>query len=248
VFDAFATLSAQPPAAARTRGAFVQPAPGADTPGADVPSTAAQTEGAWGNGVEAQPDVQLSAPSPKSQPHDEILTLPDDLFGSGIPESESGRRWPWVVGSLVLLVLLGVQALFFFGSDLAGSWPGLRPALAQGCDWLGCHIALARIPDQLFIEASDMQVLNPANASQVLLTATLRNRAAVPQEMPLLEVTLTDAMNQTASRKVFYPAEYLDKTTEQPVSVGPNQEILVKLYIDTADIKPTGYRLYLFFA
>jgi predicted Zn finger-like uncharacterized protein len=249
VFDAFATLSAQPPAAARTRGASVQPEPGTSTAGAQLPGAAAPpTAGAWGNTAETLPEERFGVPSSGSQPHDEILTLPDDLFGSGMPVPESGRKWPWVLGSVMFLVLLGVQTLFFFGSDLAGSWPGLRPVLAQGCDWLGCRIALARVPDQLFIEASDMQVLNPANASQVLLTATLRNRAAVPQELPLLEVTLTDAMNQTASRKVFYPAEYLDKTTEQPVSVGPNQEIMVKLYLDTADIKPTGYRLYLFFA
>ena len=55
-------------------------------------------------------------------------------------------------------------------------------------------------------------------------------------------------LNQTAARKVFYPSEYLDKSSDTPTSVGPNQEILVKLYLNTSDIKPTGYRLYLFFA
>jgi hypothetical protein len=47
---------------------------------------------------------------------------------------------------------------------------------------------------------------------------------------------------------VFYPAQYLDNTQGQLTGVAPNQEILVKLYLDTGDIKPTGYRLYLFFA
>jgi len=249
VFDAFATLSAQPPAAARTRGGSAPAAPAADPSGGNVPGAAASpTAPTWGNAGEAHREERFGVPSSGSQTHDEVLTLPDDLFGSGMPMPESGRKWPWALGTVIFVLLLGGQALFFFGSDLAASWPGLRPALAQGCDWLGCRIALARVPDQLFIEASDMQVLNPANPSQVLLTATLRNRAGVAQELPLLEVTLTDARNQTASRKVFYPAEYLDKSTEQPVSVGPNQEILVKLYLDTADIKPTGYRLYLFFA
>ena len=68
------------------------------------------------------------------------------------------------------------------------------------------------------------------------------------QELPLLEVTLTDAMNQTAARKVFYPARVPGQVHRAAGGVGPNQEILVKLYLDTGDIKPTGYRLYLFFA
>jgi hypothetical protein len=191
---------------------------------------------------------ERSTTAPGSIAHDAILTLPDDLFGPGLSVEEAGRRWPWMVGSILLALLLLGQALFFFGSDLAASVPSLRPTLSQACDWLGCRIALARIPDQLFIEASDMQVIDPAHPNEVVLTATIRNRAPSSQELPLLEVTLTDASNQTAARKVFYPVQYIDKGQEPFASVGPNQEILVKLYLDAGEIKPTGYRLYLFFA
>jgi predicted Zn finger-like uncharacterized protein len=236
VFDAFATLSAQPPTA-RTRSTATEA--GQATSGAGVPA------GAQGSAREHQPASPVSSALPE---HDEILTLPDDLFGPGAVPQETGRSWPWTVASVVLLLLICAQGLFFFGTDLAGSMPGLRPALVQGCDWLGCHIALARMPDQLFIEASDMQVLNPARPGEVLFTATIRNRAQIAQELPLLEVTITDALNQTAARKVFYPVQYLDKTQGELTSVASNQEILVKLYLDTGDIKPTGYRLYLFFA
>ncbi len=246
VFDAFATLSAQPPTAPRARGAASPPPPavsGSETrsvtmpPAANVPGSTLEVERA-----------EAFTESPASQGNDEVLTLPDDLFGSGIAATAGGRRWPWALGSVVLMLAFALQTFFFFGSELAVAVPDLRPVLSQACEWLGCQIALARLPDQLFIEASDMQVLNPARPGEVLLTATIRNRAPVAQDLPLLEVTLTDALNQTAARKVFYPAQYLDKSTEQPVSVGPNQEILVKLYLDTSNIKPTGYRLYLFFA
>jgi len=83
---------------------------------------------------------------------------------------------------------------------------------------------------------------------EVLLTATIRNRAAVTQELPLLELTLTDVLNQTTARKVFYPADYLDKSQDQAQGIASNQEVPVNLYLDTANIKPAGYRLYLFFA
>jgi len=240
VFDAFATLSAQPPTAARSKGQTKAPA-------SPPPEPPAVDEAAKPTTPERRVEEESPA-RPLVQTHDEVLTLPDDLFGSGVVIQETGRRWPWAAGSAVLLLLLALQGLLFFGSELAASMPSLRGGLTQGCEWLGCRIALARVPDQLFIEASDMQVLNPTRAGEVLLTATIRNRAAVAQELPLLEVTLTDALNQTAARKVFYPAQYLDKTQQQLAAVGPDQEILVKLYLDTSDIKPTGYRLYLFFA
>jgi len=246
VFDAFATLSAQPPTAPRPRGA-ASPSPpassGLETRSITMPPAAAGP----GNTLEVDRAEALTE-SPASKANDEVLTLPDDLFGSGIAAAAGERRWPWALGSVILMLALALQTLFFFGSELAVAVPDLRPVLSQACEWLGCQIALARLPDQLFIEASDMQVLNPAHPGEVLLTATIRNRAPVAQDLPLLEVTLTDALNQTAARKVFYPAQYLDKSTEQPVSVGPNQEILVRLYLDTSNIKPTGYRLYLFFA
>lgn len=238
VFDAFASLSAQPPAATRPRAAA--------TPSAGVSKEQAAQPVAPLPAAETSPPAESR--SPAADTHDEILTLPDDLFGSGAAPAPAGRRLPWAVGSVVLLLVLAAQALFFFGSELAASAPALRGTLTQACEWLGCRIALARIPDQLYIEASDMQMLNPARAGEVLLTATIRNRAAVAQELPLLEVTLTDGLNQTAARKVFYPVHYLDKTQEQLSAVGPNQELLVKLYLDTSEIKPTGYRLYLFFA
>jgi predicted Zn finger-like uncharacterized protein len=253
VFDAFATLSAQPPAASRAR-ATPAPSPGREASVATVSAPEIQTAPAQETAEAAQSIEAIeAAPAPRdadepgTEPTVEPLTLPDDLFGSGVPAPATGRRWPWAVGCAALALALLLQFLFFLGSDVAAAVPGMRPIIAQSCDWLGCKVALARVPDQLFIDASDMQVLNPANPNEVLLTATIRNRAAVTQELPLLEVTLTDAANQTAARKVFYPADYLDKAGEQLTSVGPNQEILVKLYLDTSDIKPTGYRLYLFF-
>jgi predicted Zn finger-like uncharacterized protein len=178
----------------------------------------------------------------------ELLTLPEDLFTPGVVVPESGPRWLWTAASAVLLIALLGQALFFYGSNLATSAPSLRSVLTSACNMLGCRIALARIPDQLFIESSDLQVLNPARTNEIVLTATIRNRAQVPQELPALELTLTDALNQPAARKVFYPVDYVQQDLSIADGIAPNQEILVKLYLNTNDLKPTGYRLYLFFA
>jgi len=240
VFDAFATLSAQPPTAARAKPVSVSAREG-DTPGAG-------TDAETGAHTQETEQPQREAEVRGVPPGNELLTLPDNLFGAKVAGETSGHKWTWIAGSMLLALALGLQAMIFFGSEVAAALPSTRPALTQACQWLGCHVRLARIPDQLFIEASDMQLLHPARVNEVLLTATIRNRAALAQELPLLEVTITDPLNQTAARKVFYPSQYLDKSFDAPTSLGPNQEILVKLYLNTSDIKPTGYRLYLFFA
>ena len=175
----------------------------------------------------------------------ELLTLPDELFGSGAPSV--GQRWPWTAGTLLLLVALAGQAAWFFPTDIATRVPELRPLLVQFCAWSQCNVQLPRLPEQLFIEASDLQVLDPAHPSEVLLTAVIRNRAPTSQDFPMLELTLTDASNQTAARKVFSAADYLDTGADVRRGIAANQEISIRVYLDTGSLKATGYRLYLFF-
>jgi predicted Zn finger-like uncharacterized protein len=266
IFDAFATLTSQLPATATGKGAT----PAASPPSSDpvraresppssppvAPRTASfrreQTEPshrtAASTAFEAPASIRPQAPASAEVEEPEILTLPDDLFGPGAARPDSGRRWPWALACLVLALALLSQGLYFFATELAVRLPQFRPQLTEACRLLRCAVALPRIPDQLFIEASDLQVLDAARPGEVLLTATIRNRAAVTQELPLLELTLTDVLNQTTARKVFYPADYLDKSQDQEQGIGSNQEVPVKLYLDTANIKPAGYRLYLFFA
>jgi hypothetical protein len=190
----------------------------------------------------ARPEAQASVAQA------EALTLPDDLFSSSTPLRAQGRSWLWAGGCFALAVILVAQAVYFFATELAVRLPQLRPWLADACFWLHCTVALPRVPDQLFVEASDLQVLDTARPAEVLLTASIRNRAQVAQELPLIELTLTDRLNQTAARKVFYPRDYLDKSVDPSRGIGSNQELPVKLYLDTGDVKPAGYRLYVFFA
>jgi predicted Zn finger-like uncharacterized protein len=226
VFDAFTTLSSQP--LARTETTYTPPKPSMAPTTAPAPA----------------PAVQPKPSKPVVEP--EVLTLPDELFGSGA--APAGRRWPWIAGSMVLLIVLAGQAAWFFPTDIATRIPELRPVLVQFCAWSQCTVQLPRLPEQLFIEASDLQVLDPAHPSEVLLTAVIRNRAPTSQDLPMLELTLTDASNQTAARKVFSAADYLDTGADVRRGIAANQEISIRVYLDTGNLKATGYRLYLFFA
>jgi predicted Zn finger-like uncharacterized protein len=260
VFDAFSTLSSQLP------GSAAVPAPPSLTAVASPDETVvtvplAQT-------VEKTEDVPRTAhsertlhvdPAEEDEARDEdagrfaplespppftALTLPEALFGAApvVPQD----RWRWLTASALLLLLALAQVAWFFPTGLAARLPGLRPALALYCGVLACDLGWARLPEQLFIEASDLQIVDPARPSEVLLTATVRNRAAVVQEFPFLELTLTGPANQTVARKVLRPADYAE-AAELEHGIGANGEISIRLYLNTGQVHATGYRLYLFF-
>jgi hypothetical protein len=59
---------------------------------------------------------------------------------------------------------------------------------------------------------------------------------------------VTDSANRSAARKVFRPVEYLGTSLGPDQGIGAGQEVSVRLYLDTGEVKAAGYRLYLFFA
>ena len=249
-FDAFATLTSNPsavpgpvppvPAPSATAAATVESR--SATNASIRPATNVVDDGADPRSGDARLASQLA--SRQREP----LTLPDDLFSKTPAPPVHGGTWLWVLGSFALLLTLSAQVLYIFPAELIGRFPQFRPLLADACVWLRCELSLPRMPDQLFIEASDLQVLDTTRPAEVLLTATIRNRAAVTQEWPLIELTLLDRLNQTSARKVFRPVDYLDKSQDPGRGIGSNQELPLRLYLDTGDIRPAGYRLYIFFA
>jgi predicted Zn finger-like uncharacterized protein len=255
VFDAFSTLTSRLPggrldeaaaAAARPeqpvwRERYESPIAGDEAAPAGI-STAREPAPPSPVRVAASPSAP---PAPASVPEPEILTLPPELFG--VADGPPGRHWPWVSASLLGMLALAAQAAWFFPGAIALQLPSLRPLLVQYCAWTGCRVELPRVPDLLFIEASDLQLLDPAHPNEVMLTATVRNRAAFQQALPLLELTLTDSANRTAARKVFKPAEYLGTSLGPDQGIGAGQELSLRLYLDTGELKAAGYRLYLFF-
>lgn len=156
------------------------------------------------------------------------------------------RRWPWVAGSLLLLIVLLAQAAYFFRVDLAARLPGLKPALQSYCRLLQCSVPLPQIADLMSIESSEMEA-DPSQGNAITLNANLRNRAGYTQAYPSLELTLTDTQDRALARRIFRPAEYLKPGEDEASGLPPNREVSVKLHLDTTDLKPAGYRLFLFY-
>ena len=162
--------------------------------------------------------------------------------------SEPVRKlsWPWLAGSLlVALVVLG-QAAYFFRVQLAAHQPGIKPLLISYCGLLNCSVPLPQKADLMSIDSSDIEA-DPVQTSVITFNATLRNRASYAQGYPDLELTLTDTQDKPMARRTFRPTEYLPPEQDAKPGAAPGREINIKLHLDTADLKPSGYRLLLFY-
>ena len=156
------------------------------------------------------------------------------------------RRWPWLLGALLLLLALIAQAAYFYRSALVVLFPEAKPYAAALCATLGCELPLPRRIELLSIEASDLQA-DTANPNIMVLSATLKNRAIFDQQLPLLELTLTDAQDQPVVRRVLTPQDYIGKAVKIQAGFAANTETAVKVFIEGSQVKATGYRLYLFY-
>jgi predicted Zn finger-like uncharacterized protein len=184
-------------------------------------------------------------PAPRRMPRADDEPLPEFL------EEEPPRsRYSvaWALGALIAAAALAGQLAVQYRTELATLAPRLKPALTEGCRFLDCELRLPRRPDLLSIESSDLQA-DARRESLVVLNAVVRNRAPFQQELPALELTLTDAGDRPLVRRVLRPADYLPGVAPALLGPGiaPGAEAVLRLHIDTGSVRATGYRLYLFY-
>jgi len=160
------------------------------------------------------------------------------------PRPRRSRLW-WPASVLALLVL-AVQGAYRYRGELALALPQAKPLIQGVCAQLGCDVPLPRRVEMLSIESSDLQADN-VTPSVMVLTATLRNRAAFTQALPALELSLTNPQDQTVARRVLMPREYVPKNARTESGFSAGGEMQVRVYIEAAALKASGYRLYLFY-
>ena len=153
---------------------------------------------------------------------------------------------PFVLVALLLATALVGQLAFHFRSELAVVAPSLRPALQALSGAFGADIPLPHHVELISIETSDLQA-DPARNNLLVLQATLRNRAAFEQAYPLLELSLTDTLDNAIARRVFQPAEYLPPQNPPEQAFPANADIAVRLWVEAREIAAAGYRLYVFY-
>lgn len=252
VFDAFVALSANDPRGGddpMTIDAASPPAVSEEPPEmiAEPAPQALDLELTSHDQLAREPDLVVEAEAPPPPAFAAERRIPSPLPYDDVPMPRAVERTsPLMVAfAVLLLVALAVQASYIFRGELAAAVPEMRPMLEAACAQLDCEVPLPRLADRLSIEASDLQALDTSRPGRVVLNATIRNRATLTQAWPMLELTLTNARDQVAARKVFTPAEYLDGADSTP-GLAANAEAAVRLRLDTGDIVAAGYRIYLF--
>jgi predicted Zn finger-like uncharacterized protein len=259
VFDAFASLTARPPgenkerfgadenqsalAYATTEQAEVE-IEVTEAASANATSLPTETEVNGTGGDTPEPEPELTSQRGERVTSDAATNLFEWEFK---PAPKLARNGLWLSLSLLMLIGALVQAGYVFRTGILVNVPQARPVYQQVCHWLSCEIGLPRLADQLNIDASDLQLIDPQKPNLVKLTALVRNRARVPVEYPAFELTLTNAREQVVARRVFMPRDYLADTVQTDVGLPGRQELSVNLYLDTGPLRAAGYRIYLFY-
>ena len=202
-----------------------------------------------GERIALEPSPQLGLFDPSRRPAFSA-TANDEPVPEFLAPLEPPRHhaWLWAFAALVAGVALATQAVYVYRAEIAASAPEARAPLEAFCRLLRCAVVLPRHAEQMTIESSDLQA-DPGREGIIVLNALLRNRAALPQAYPALELTLTDTGGRAVLRRVLMPADYLEpaRARQSALGIAPGGEVSVRVYLDSSRARATGYRLYLFY-
>lgn len=126
----------------------------------------------------------------------------------------------WITSSLVLAVVIAFNVAEFMGKPLQ-DMPQLHSTL----------LALGLKEEEKQTEFRDIELIelisremkpHPSRPGVLLLTATVVNRAELPQVYPKVDVTLVDIRGKRLARKLFSPGDYLKRSSELRDGMAPN--------------------------
>ncbi|MBI0326377.1 DUF3426 domain-containing protein [Burkholderia plantarii] len=151
------------------------------------------------------------------------------------PAGRRGSRGRQILGGFLaglLIVVLAGQLAWWLREPLLANWPAGQPLFAQACAALGCTVEPPRAIDGLRLGASDLRQLDGPRVLE--LKVPLSNHAALALAYPSIELTLLDASNRVAARRVLAPADYVHPGTrvEAGLAAGATETMFVR--IDTA--------------
>ena len=135
----------------------------------------------------------------------------------------------WVVGSIVLMLVFILQAVYFSRDSLAKN-PTYRPILTSACDLLGCEINIEFDTRLIEIIGRDVRT-HPSSKKALIAGTTLINNASYAQPYPLLTLTFSDITGTKLAQRRFTPREYLRSGTNIAAGMPPEIPVQVELHL-----------------
>jgi predicted Zn finger-like uncharacterized protein len=171
---------------------------------------------------------------------------PIDDFTKRLDSAKNTKKYTALFSllSLLLIFTAAAQAIYHLRVKIAAEHPQFKPLLVNACAHLNCTVDLPKELDLITIGDSDMQ--EDDNFKSVInFSSSLKNNANYPQAYPDIELTLTNADDQVAIKKLITPKDYLsaDKKIEDGLPAHEVNPIKLTLYVNEATV--AGYRILL---
>lgn len=194
--------------------------------------------------IDEAPKPPPPPPKPKSTPKPDI-DEPEFVRSTRQREASSKTtRIALAVGSMLLLIVLVVQAAVSFRDVLAARHPGLRPMLVSTCALFGCSVNLPARPEQLVIETGELITLG---GNAYTFSTVLRNQGDMALAWPSLELTLNDLDDKPLVRRVFAPRDYAGAAAAAPTGFAARGEQQVRIHFRLEGAEPSGYHIAVFY-
>jgi len=156
-------------------------------------------------------------------------------------ERSGWRTLAWSLGCLALLVAMLAQVTHYYRQDLVRH-PALGNALSEVYERLG--IPLAPNWDLAAYELRQWGDSSGASADdRISIRASLKNRAAFAQPLPILRLELDDRFGDSIAVRDLEPAEYLKNPTEASRLLAPSASTEAEILILNPGPDSVGYRL-----
>jgi hypothetical protein len=235
---AAAARSAPVVSAAPVASRFGAP-PSTPPPTSSSPATAARD---WPLPEPSRMNPQTASAAAMSASERWPLSAPaDDLTDSGTDDAEDRRRsLMWRVGSSVLALLLVIQLVHHYRDRLVRQ-PGIGTVVRSLYGGLGVPIGDAW--DLNAYELRQWGAGSDVAAGRLNVRASVTNRAAFAQPLPLLRVEIEDRFGAAVAIRDFQPGEYLKNPARAGRLLGTGEVADAELDVVTTGVDAVGYRL-----
>lgn len=171
---------------------------------------------------------------PELQPTEQQALSVEDTLAS---TEQSRGTFGWSVVILILLLLV-VGQLSWFGRDHLLRYPVGRQAMEQLCEMLSCQLPQRRDPTKIEVVSRSIST-HPDYEAALLVMLTLRNQATFKQRFPILELSLLDSVGALIARRSFSPEEYRG-SSDGVIQPGVAEAVILELHDPGAEV--VGFR------
>jgi hypothetical protein len=156
-------------------------------------------------------------------------------------ENSKTKRWPWLIGCLLLLVGLGAQISWVQFDEWSTQSP-YRNHYAKACEILQCQ--LEDIADISQIHSTHLIVRShPDKKNALIVDAIIANHADFQQPFPAIKLIFLNIQGQPMASRAFQPKEYIKGELFGETIMPARQSIQLSLSIVDPGDKAVNYRL-----